>query len=256
MTAASAATGAVAGNASAEIVEINFQNQIYSVQNGVESTTPLNLDVTGDNNDDFSVFEGVPLTDNNVISTQNPSLFYNKRGAGLQIDTRALSVQMYVNLFYTTQNSNPGGNFFRGQVGSQGDDDPLPFALTGFAAILFSDAGINSGQSTFGYLQIRVSSTSTIDHAIEIQKLIFDNTSRTLSVPDILDYPDFVRGAVPPPSVDPAAVAAAAQKVSVQKKLKSIKKKLKKARKSKKKAQLKKLKKAEKKLKATLRALG
>ena len=216
---ASAALGAIGGSqANGETVEINLQNQIYSVQNGVESTAPLNLDITGDTIPDFSTLEGVPLTQTRVVSSQNPNMFYNKFGAALQMDTRPLSVSAYARADFTTVKTFPAQNetntvtnqtavlLFK-RVGSMAEGAALPGELTGFLPIVFSDAGINSNQDTFGYLQIRVLSTSSRDHFIELQKVIFDNANTEYPVVENKDYPDFVRGTTPSTGPNPPATS-------------------------------------------------
>ena len=131
--------------------------------------------------------------------------------------------------YYTNQGYNTGSS---------------PTSATGLTAITFTDARINGGAPTQGFVNTRAFNTNPITHTVQLVRTIF-NDANTAAPPGInpnVTYREF----------DPTIYA---QRASLGNKIKKLKKKAKKLKK-KNKTKSKKLKKKAKKLQKKLAALA
>lgn len=172
------AAGAV--SSSAATVEVDLTGNGISMNNGTFAST-LNLDLTGDGNDDFASasFFGAAIgqPDGKGISlqigSQEARAFHGKKVYSWSYSTTSGRFEKYQSTF----------TGFSLKVGYSSFVSYDPQELTGFVPVKFTDAGINSGAESNGWVEVRVASTGTDDHSIELVKLIYDDEST--EAPDI-----------------------------------------------------------------------
>ncbi len=155
-------------------VETDLSGNGVSMTNGTFATS-LNLDLTGDGIDDFSsssLFsaainepggQGVSLQ----IGGSEARAFHGKKVYSWSYSTTSGKLEKYQSTF----------TGFSLKVGYSSFVSYEPQELTGFIPVKFTDAAINGGAESNGWVQVRVASTGVDDHAIELVKLIYDDAS-------------------------------------------------------------------------------
>ncbi len=172
------ALAATTASSHAATVQITLTGYTKSTTGGDH----INADLTGDGVDDFAltlgalntqsaVFRGYPAQAGAVIygfALYSPPVFGVLVGGGADLDMG---------------------------VGLRSPKEKL-------LSFRFSDAGINGGDVTEGWLQVRAFSSSATDHTVELTRLIFDNASTTApvlsSIPDV--QTEWSPSAIPEPS--------------------------------------------------------
>ncbi len=201
----------------AAIVQIDI-NQVYSTA----SPGMLDRDLTGDGLED--------------ISTWNLRTYAGR--------TTSFFFSNYVNYSVIVLTGSPGGataGFARYSTGSGSTLSSSFFAAvfdsvnssvtygsgvspqsrTGFVEIRFSDARINHGAETGGFLQLRANNVSETEQQITVVRLVFDDASTNCPAADLAaEYPSFFRPQILGP--DPRLEV-------LERELKQLKKKLRKA---------------------------
>jgi hypothetical protein len=168
-------------------VETDLSGNGVSMTNGTFASS-LNLDLTGDGTDDFasSSFFGTTI--------DQP----DGKGISLQIgglEARAFHGKKVYSWSYSTTNGkfekyNSTFTGFSLKVGYSSFVSYEPQQLTGFIPVKFTDAAINGGAESNGWVQVRVGSTGVDDHSIDLVKLIYDDAST--EAPDIFGGDDGV----------------------------------------------------------------
>ncbi len=155
-------------------VEIDLTGNGISMIDGVFGSS-LDLDLTGDGNDDFTnasfVGAAIDNADGKGISLQagenEAKAFYGKRSYSWSYSTTFGKIENYKSTF----------TGFSLKVGYSSFVSYEPQELTGYIPVKFTDAGINGGSESNGWIQVRVASTGTDDHSIDLVKLIYDDES-------------------------------------------------------------------------------
>jgi hypothetical protein len=79
---------------------------------------------------------------------------------------------------------------------------PNPMLAEVLAPVVFTDARINGGGATSGWLEVRAFNTSQVEHTVALTRLIFDDASTTRpafgSIPGVQS--EWAPGAIPEPS--------------------------------------------------------
>lgn len=155
-------------------VETDLSGNGVSMSNGTFASS-LTLDLTGDGTNDFasaSLFgAAINQPDGQGISLQVGGLearvFHGKRVFSWSYSTTSGDIQPYRSTF----------TGFALKVGNSSFLSSEPRDLTGFIPVKFTDASINGGIESNGWLQVRVASTGEDDHTIDLVKLIYDDAS-------------------------------------------------------------------------------
>lgn len=166
----------VAGGASSQAatVEVDLAGNGVSMANGLFASS-LNLDLTGDGIDDFSSASlfGANLADPDGqgvslrIGSYEARAFHGKKVYSWTYTTTSGKFERYKSTF----------TGFSLKVGYSSFVSYDPQELTGFIPVKFTDAGVNGGAESQGWVEVRVASTGIDDHAIELVKLIYDDAS-------------------------------------------------------------------------------
>ena len=158
--------------------------QITLTGNKISSTggNQLNADLTGDNVDDI-VVTGGSLWALEVVATVS----------GGRVSAKWDSI---ASLFYAVPWFDGGD----GGAGSYVILGPSPVRASKLNAVAFTDARINGGALTEGWLQVNAFNTSIADHTVELSRLIFDDASTTRPAFASIPGAQTVWGAVPEPS--------------------------------------------------------
>lgn len=90
--------------------------------------------------------------------------------------------------------------FVDGGVGLAGGAGGLPSDVSYLNPVIFTDARINGGQPTEGWLQVNAFNTSRSDHTVEFARLIFDDESTTRPAFASIPGAQTEWGAVPEPT--------------------------------------------------------
>lgn len=120
-----------------------------------------------------------------------------------------------------------------------------PQSVRGLTPVTFTDARINGGTTTNGFLDTQAFNTSITSHTVQLVRLVFNDSSTSL--------PSGVTPGGTNPEFDPTVTA---QRAKLSSDIKKLSKKAKKLKKKGKKKKAKKLSKKIKKLESSLAALG
>ena len=154
------------------------------------SINTLNADLTGDGTADIAF--GSP---GQRIAGHSPGVSFQLNGIGSRLRAQF--------------NTGSGGSyavqaeFAGGGKGTIFENGGPKHDIKYLNPITFTDARINGGASTQGYLEVNAFNTSKTLHTIALTRLVFDNASTTLGTGGLstsATYTTFVAVAVPEPS--------------------------------------------------------
>ena len=170
------ALAATTASSHAATVQITLTGYTKSTTGGDH----INADLTGDGVDDFALTLG-------ALNTQSAVFRGYPAQAGAVI---------YGAAFHSPPNFGVvvGADLDMG-VGLRSPKEKL-------LSFRFSDAGINGGDVTEGWLQVRAFSSSATDHTVELTRLIFDNSSTSAPNPGSISsvQTEWSTAAIPEPS--------------------------------------------------------
>jgi len=188
-----AATGSCA---QAQLTQITqYGNQINSL-----TGYSLNLDLTGDGVNDLNTvtswdnfnsvsINGAAQVEMNIIENE-----INQQGFGGNAFYNANIANPYRARIFSYVNTSAGNNLNQNVVSGV-----TPQSLTSLVQITITDVNINNGAATEAFVEFSSFNTSQTDHTTSIKRVIFDESSTTLTEPDInTNFQEF--SAVPEPS--------------------------------------------------------
>jgi len=179
-------TGVLAATAASSQAFVTL-NQITLTGNKLSlAGNNLNADVTGDGISDIS-FQGVYFT-----STGSGAAY-----AIAGINGRSVTAAIGLGKPFSVD-----AQFANGGVGVPGSLGAIPASIKYLNPISFTDARINGGASTQGYLEVHASNTA-YKPVVELTRLVFDPNSTTMGTSGLstsTTYTEFVAAAVPEPS--------------------------------------------------------
>jgi len=178
----SGAVAATVASTQASVVQITLTGNKLT-----NSSDTLNADLTGDGTSDIT-FGGVEQKSSAVIAKINGGAY------------------VYAGLFVTINKAfyaavaafNPSGG-----VGRSFQSSPFKENIKYLNPLSFTDARINGGALTQGYLEVNAFNTSYSQHTVALTRLVFDDASTTLGNSGLstsATYTEFVAAAVPEPS--------------------------------------------------------
>lgn len=202
----------------AAIVQIDI-NQVYSTA----SPGALNRDLTGDGIEDISTWDLRTYADR--TTTFFFSSYYVSYSVLVLRGTSGGATAGFVK-YSTASGSTFSSYYFAAVLDSVNrtysyGSGSTPQSRRGFVEIRFTDARINGGAETCGFLHLRANNVAMDEQQITVVRLVFDDSSTECPAADVATtYPPF---AIPQDtSVDPRIAV-------LEKELKQLKKKLRKA---------------------------
>ncbi len=147
--------------AQAATVQFTLSNNQISLTGLASSSNTLSASVTPDAFNDSLSFTGVNANPGNV-----PSLSATINGV-----TAFLS--------YT---ASTGGSTYFARLGNQNQFDSDPISLFQLIPITFTDASINGGSATSGFVEVNARNINAAEHAIILTRLVFDDSSTVAPV--------------------------------------------------------------------------
>ena len=159
-TAAAVGSAAFAGKAEARTVQINLNQTITFVD-----TSAFKGDITGDGNDELR----------NVVLNYNIPGTTSHQYRGIQIfelKSNSLVAQARVDrrIFPASTTTR-----YKASIGSATSSGPTPEFVQSFGFVRFTDARINGGQETVGFVFFRAFNDGFTDHTIDMVRLVFDD---------------------------------------------------------------------------------
>lgn len=162
---------AAAGSASGEVVQITLSGNEISAS-GTVLTDNTNDDVTGDGIGDLG----------------SSSSFYFRAAGSAGIRGRIAGQVVRASF-----SSSTFSGYFNVRVGTSSSSGGSPESLRNFIPIRFTDARINGGATTEGYLEVFAENLSESDHRIELVRLIFDDADTDLPSAGLRDsFPEWI----------------------------------------------------------------
>lgn len=238
--AGSAAAASAASSAIADNVQIALNQQLSS-----DGTGGLSADVTGDGIPDLLDFETFFNSGSRVPAGLGYGQFYNSvvaKSSGREFLFAKFSSR------YSTTGNTPVSQNFSVLASPNTTAASFPRTLTALHTIAFTDARINNGAETFGFLEHRASSEEPFSNSIAFVRLVFDDSST--------EPPDGVMtGGTDPEFVPPVPADNATEKAQLLRKIKLLKRKIKRAKRAGNTTKVRKLKKKLRTLKQRLRLL-
>ena len=184
----SGAVAATVASTQAATVQITLTNNQYTM---MTNTNTLNADVTGDGIYDILI--------TNPRAGQSGGLFYAAVNInGTQVAAGFSRFSSYAFAFARAAFAN-GGKGLASSYNSAGNLASAKY----LNPISFTDARINSGALTQGYLEVIAFNDTETLHTIALTRLVFDDASTTLGTSGLSTddtYTEFGTSAVPEPS--------------------------------------------------------
>jgi len=191
----SAALAATTASSQSATVQITLTGNQLS-----RSGSTLNADLTGDGTNDININIGGGI--------------FGSELAAVDINSNRLLAHRSIQ--YNTHSDNSGNifstssekfkvvaRFANGGVGVASQSDLSLRNIKYLNPIYFSDARINGGVSTRGYLEVNAFNSSSTSQTVALSRLVFDDASTSLSTSGLSTsdtYREFVPAAVPEPS--------------------------------------------------------
>ncbi|MEM9017803.1 MAG: hypothetical protein AAGC68_12380 [Verrucomicrobiota bacterium] len=233
MAFSAAALGAASASARADVVQITFTDNFLALEDGVK-VGGINKDITGDQIEDlpelftnaatqalFSRGGNLAVRGNFVIanSRRYDSNAYTYIGYqfGLAAYASTSGFISATGYYYAIV---AGGN----STYSERRVSTNPGSRTSFTPVQFSDARINGGARTSGFVEVTSTNTDTDSHRVEFLRLIFNDTSTSFGNTLLLDgvpFPDFDPNRVRATAVDNSALLRQISKL--KKRIKKLK---------------------------------
>lgn len=255
MAGSGALVSAVASSSStAGVVQITLAN------NQVSSSGPTTLsgDITRDGGADLPGLVALGATSTTSANISNGRFYYTYSNFAVAFSITTSTFKTFGRAlwsrFYSSNSARnnriDSGSGFLALAGGYYTDQNYGFSGTatsarGLTAVTFTDARINGGAPTSGFVEVLATNTSVTNHTVRFLRTIFSDTSTAA--------PSGVATGVPYREFDPTVYA---QRTQLSNKIKKLKKKAKKLKKEKNKAKSKKLKKKAKKLSKRLKAIA
>ena len=189
----SAALAATAASSQAATVQITLTGNQLS-----RYFDTLNADLTGDGTNDINIGSGQR---GSAVASVN--INSNPVSARFAIQTNYNSTDNGGSTRTTGPKFNVVAKFASGGVGVSHQSGGVANNIKYLNAIYFSDARINGGVSTQGYLEVNAFNSSSTSQTVALTRLVFDNASTTLGTSGLstsATYSEFVPAAVPEPS--------------------------------------------------------
>lgn len=158
--------------------------QITLTGNKISSTggNQLVADLTGDGVDDVTFG------------------FYTSSGASVSVQVNGAFPPVFAGYFSVALPFRVDAQFASYGVGLASASGATPQSIQFLNGVSFTDARINGGAPTNGYLQVNAFNTSSTDHTVELSRLIFDDASTTRPAFTSIPGAQTEWGAVPEPT--------------------------------------------------------